>query len=46
MQLGDDLQNIWMMFDHVKRGQGWTTMAYHIYESVYYKVMMIAIYDM
>ncbi len=32
------------MFDHVKRVQGWTTMACHIYESVYYKVMTIAIY--
>jgi hypothetical protein len=46
MQLGDDLQNAWMMFNHVKCVQGWTTMAYHIYNSVYCKVMAITIYDM
>ncbi len=47
MQLGDDLQNPWMMFDHIKCVQGWTTMAYHIYDPVdYYKVMTIEVYDM
>jgi hypothetical protein len=46
MQLGDDLQNVWMMFNHVKWIQGWTTMASHIYDSVYYKVMTITVYDM
>jgi hypothetical protein len=40
MQLGDDLQNVWMMFDRIKGVQGWTTMAYHIYDPVYCKVMM------
>jgi hypothetical protein len=35
-----------MMFDHVKRVQGWTNMAYHVYNLVYCKVMTIAIYDM
>jgi hypothetical protein len=46
MQLNDDLQNAWMMFDHVKHVQGWTTMAYHVYDLVYCKVMMIMVYDM
>jgi hypothetical protein len=27
MQPSDDLQNVLMMFDHVKHVQGWTTMA-------------------
>jgi hypothetical protein len=46
MQLGDDLQNVWMMFDHIMRVQGWMTMACHIYDPIYYKVMTIAICDM
>jgi predicted AAA+ superfamily ATPase len=43
MQLGYKLQNAWMMFDHIKHVQGWTTMAYHIYDRAYCKVMMIII---
>ena len=27
MQLGGDLQDAWIMFDHVKRVRGWTTVA-------------------
>jgi hypothetical protein len=46
MQSSDDLQNVWMMFNHVKCVQGWTTMARHICDLVYCKVMMIAICDM
>jgi hypothetical protein len=46
MQLGDDLQNMWIMFNHVKRVQAWMTMAYHIYDPIYCKVMTIVIYDM
>jgi hypothetical protein len=30
MQPSGDLQNCWLMFDHVKRVQEWTTMAYHV----------------
>ncbi len=45
MQLGDDLQNAWMMFDHVKRVQGWMTMACHVYDLVYCKVMTIVVRD-
>jgi len=46
MQLNDDLQNVWMMFDHVKWVQGWMTMTYHVYDSIYCKVMMIMVCDM
>jgi hypothetical protein len=46
MQPGGDLQNAWMMFDHVKHVKMWTTMACHVYDSTYYRVMTIAIRDM
>jgi hypothetical protein len=32
MQPGGDLKNAWLMFDHVKRVQEWTTMACHMYD--------------
>ncbi len=35
-----------MMFDHIKRVQGWMTMACMVYDPVYHKVMTIMIYDM
>jgi hypothetical protein len=31
------------MFDHVKHVQEWTTMACHVYDSMYCKVLTIAI---
>jgi hypothetical protein len=34
------------MFDHVKRVKNWTTMACHVYDSAYYRVMTIAVCDM
>jgi hypothetical protein len=43
MQVGGDLQISWLMFDHVKRVRGWTTMAYHVYDSEYCRVMTIAV---
>jgi hypothetical protein len=46
MQLGGDLQNRWLMFDHVKHVQEWTTMACHVYNSVYCKVLTIVICNM
>ena len=46
MQAGGDLQCYWMMFDHVKRVKDWTTMACHVYDSLYSKVMTIAMCDM
>jgi hypothetical protein len=30
MQPTGDLQNVWIMFDHVKCVAGWTTMACHV----------------
>ena len=45
MQPGKDLENIWMMFDHVKRMGQWTTMACHVYDSTYCRVMMNASCD-
>jgi hypothetical protein len=45
MQPCGDLQGAWMMFDHVKRVKKWTTMAYHVYDSTYCRVMTIAVYD-
>jgi hypothetical protein len=41
-----DLKNVWLMFDHVKCVQEWTTKACHVYDVVYCKVMTIAMYDM
>jgi hypothetical protein len=41
-----DLQTFWIMFDHVKRVEGWTTFTCHVYDSFYYKVMTIMICDM
>jgi hypothetical protein len=46
MQPTWDLHNIWIMFDHVKCVVGWTTMASHVYDLTYCKVMTIAICDM
>jgi hypothetical protein len=43
MQLEGDLEIVWIMFDHLKRAEGWTTLICHVYDSFYYKVMMIAI---
>jgi hypothetical protein len=36
----------WIMFDHVKRVKHWTTMAYHVYESVHCRVMTIVVCNM
>ena len=46
MQAGGNLQCSWLMFDHVKRVKEWTTMACHVYNSLYCKVMTIAVCDM
>jgi hypothetical protein len=46
MQLGGDLQNTWIMFDHVKRVKKWTTMACHVYDSTYCRVMTITVCNM
>ena len=46
MQLSGDLQFAWIIFDHVKRVVGWTSLGAHVYDPVYYKVMTICVYDM
>jgi hypothetical protein len=46
MQPGRDLENAWLMFDHVKRVQKWTTIVCHMYDATYCKVMTIAVCDM
>ena len=46
MQPNGDLENAWLMFDHVKRVKQWTTMACHVYDSTYCRVMTIACCDM
>ena len=45
MQPGGDLENAWMMSDHVKRVKGWTTMAAHVYSGTYQRVMTISCCD-
>jgi hypothetical protein len=46
MQPGGDLENAWLMFDHVKCVHEWTTMVCYVYDTAYCKVMTIAICDM
>jgi hypothetical protein len=36
MQPGGDLEQAWIIFDHVKRIKNWTTMACHVYDSAYF----------
>jgi hypothetical protein len=46
MQPGGDLKDAWIMFNHVKRIKLWTSMACHVYDSAYCRVMTIAVCDM
>jgi len=46
MQPGGDLQNGWVMFDHIKCVKEWTTMACHVYDPQYKKVMTISTCNM
>jgi hypothetical protein len=45
-QPGGDLKDAWIMFDHVKRIKLWTSMACHVYDSAYCRVMTIAVCNM
>ncbi len=45
MQSRGDLENVSMMFDHVKCVQGLTTMGCHVYVMAYCKVLTIGICD-
>ena len=40
------MENSWIMFDHVKHLKDWTTMACHVYDSRYCKVLTIVCCDM
>ena len=46
IQGGGDMENSWIMLDHVKRMKDWTTLACHVYDSKYCKVLIIACCDM
>jgi hypothetical protein len=48
MQLVGDwvYQNPWIMFYHVKRVAGMTTLACHVYNLIYCKMLTITIYHM
>lgn len=41
MQVGRDMKNYWVLFDHIKCLKDWTTLAYHMYDSKYCKVPTI-----
>ena len=43
MQPSGDLQDARIMFDHVKCVKKWTTMACHVYDSTYCRIMTIAV---
>lgn len=43
MQVGKDMEI--SMFDHVKRLKDQSSLACHVYDSQYYKVLTIACYD-
>jgi hypothetical protein len=46
IHVGGDMKNLWIMFDHVKNLKDWPTLAYHVYDSKYCKVLTIACCDM
>jgi hypothetical protein len=46
MQLAKDLQDAWIMFDHVKRVLSYITKTYHVYNPTYCKLMTIVVCDM
>jgi hypothetical protein len=46
MQVGGDMENLWIMFDHVKRLKDWTIIACHVYANRNCKVLTIKCCDM
>ena len=46
MQFRGDLKDMWIMFNYIKCVKYWTTMACHIYESAYCRVLTITVYNM
>lgn len=45
MQLGGSLEDAWLMFDHMKRIHGWTTIACHMYDLAFKLVLTTTICD-
>ena len=45
MQASSNLEYAWIMSDHIKRVNGWTTLVCHVYDSTYQRVMTIACCD-
>lgn len=39
MQVGEDMENSWIIFDHVKHLKNWITLACHVYDTEYCKVL-------
>ena len=46
MQVEENMENLWIMFDHVKYLKDWTTFACYVYDSKCCKMLTIACYDM
>jgi hypothetical protein len=46
MQPEGNLENSWIMFNHVHQVANWTMMTYHVYDPRYCKVITIPICDM
>ena len=46
MQRGGDLELQWVMFDHAKHINHWTTLGVHVYDPTHCKVMTICVCDM
>ena len=45
MQPSRDVAHYWIMSDHVIRVAKWATMACHVYDKTYQRVMTIIYYD-
>ena len=46
MQLGGDLENEWIMFNHIKKVKDWTTFGIHVHNLDYYSMMTVDVCDM
>jgi hypothetical protein len=45
MQPGRNLEHAWIMSDHIKHVAKWITMACHVYDGTYQRIMTIACSD-
>lgn len=45
MQVGGDIENCWLMFDHVKQLTNYTTLVWYVYDNKYCKVLAIVYCD-